>query len=233
VLIVISGIIVVAITLVVFRILGWRLTRFVITNKRIMATEGVLFRRVAMIPLLRVTDMRYEQGPIARLLNYGTFRLESANRRNAMRKISDLPRPDELYLRVVEEMYEPEAVERRIHFNRGVTPADIAEGSSVDDAEGVDAISKTDGAEILLQHGLPHQPRSSRLPIPSVDYNDIAEQVAEVATQLSKLATYINGLTPRSAARTATGDTALTADDAGLIPEATDTSARQGIPRTT
>lgn len=71
-------------------------------------------RRVAMIPLLRVTDLRYVQSPLGRLLNYATFRLESASFRNAMRKIVDLPNPNELYLRLVEEMYEPAAVEARL-----------------------------------------------------------------------------------------------------------------------
>src|SRR5262249_51302324 len=89
-------------------------TRFVITNKRLMSTEGVFARRVAMMPLLRVTDMRYAQSVLGRLLGYGTFTLESASRRNAMRRIVDLPNPNELYLRLVEGVYEPAAVEARL-----------------------------------------------------------------------------------------------------------------------
>jgi hypothetical protein len=58
-----------------------------------MSVEGVIRRRVGMIPLIRVTDMRYEQSPLGRMLAYGTFRLESANRANVMRTIKDLPTP--------------------------------------------------------------------------------------------------------------------------------------------
>lgn len=111
---VIALVVALAVLTAAHRGLAWYLGRFVITNKRLMSTEGVLFRRVGMIPLLRVTDMRYVQSPLGRLLNYGTFRLESANRRNVLRTIVDLPNPNELYLRVVEEMYEPQAVEARL-----------------------------------------------------------------------------------------------------------------------
>ncbi len=103
-----------AVLVIALRLTNWWFTRFVITNKRLMSTEGVLSRRVAMMPLLRVTDLRYAQSMLGRLLNYGDFTLESASRRNAMRRIVDLPNPNELYLRLVEEMYEPVAVEARL-----------------------------------------------------------------------------------------------------------------------
>ena len=67
-----------------------------------------------MMPLVRVTDMKYEQTPTGRALNYGTFVLESAGQEQALREIKNLPNPNELYLRVVEEMYEPQAVEARL-----------------------------------------------------------------------------------------------------------------------
>ena len=66
------------------------------------------------MPLIRVTDMKYAQSWLGRLLNYGTFRLESAGRMDRMRRIRNPPNPNELYLRVVEEMYEPGAVEVRL-----------------------------------------------------------------------------------------------------------------------
>jgi hypothetical protein len=66
------------------------------------------------MPLLRVTDMKYEQSALGRLLNYGTFILESAGQEQALREVKHLPNPNELYLRVVEEMYEPQAVEARL-----------------------------------------------------------------------------------------------------------------------
>jgi len=110
----IAGIAAAAALLAVFRVLGWYVARFVITNKRLMSTEGLVFRQVAMLPLARVTDVRYVQSPLGRMLSYATFKLESASRRNRLRKIVNLPNPNELYLRLIEEIYEPEAVEARL-----------------------------------------------------------------------------------------------------------------------
>lgn len=91
----------------------WHHDRFILTNKRVMAVSGIVTRDVAMMPLQRVTDMKYEQSVLGRFLNYGTFVLESAGQDQALREIPHLPRPNELYLRVVEEMYDPSAVEAR------------------------------------------------------------------------------------------------------------------------
>jgi membrane protein YdbS with pleckstrin-like domain len=99
---------------VAWRVADWHFDRFILTNKRVMKISGIITRKVAMMPLLRVTDMKYEQSPLGRLLNYGTFVLESAGQDQALREVPYLPNPNELYLRVVEEMYEPAAVEARM-----------------------------------------------------------------------------------------------------------------------
>ncbi|HEX8347884.1 MAG TPA: PH domain-containing protein [Actinoplanes sp.] len=99
---------------VTWEVFDWYYDRFILTNKRVMVVSGIITRKVAMMPLLRVTDMKYEQSPLGRLLNYGTFVLESAGQDQALREVKHLPNPNELYLRVVEEMYEPQAVEARL-----------------------------------------------------------------------------------------------------------------------
>jgi len=99
---------------VAWKVADWHFDRFILTNKRVMVVNGIITRHVAMMPLLRVTDMKYEQSPLGRALNYGTFVLESAGQDQALREIKHLPNPNELYLRVVEEMYEPQAVEARL-----------------------------------------------------------------------------------------------------------------------
>jgi membrane protein YdbS with pleckstrin-like domain len=99
---------------VAWSVADWFFDRFILTNKRVMVVRGLITRNVAMMPLLRVTDMKYEQSPLGRLLNYGTFVLESAGQDQALREVKHLPNPNELYLRVVEEMYEPAAVEARL-----------------------------------------------------------------------------------------------------------------------
>lgn len=103
-----------AMVYLVWKLLDWHFDRFILTNKRVMVVHGIITRDVAMMPLQRVTDMKYEQTPLGRVLNYGTFVLESAGQDQALREVPHLPNPNELYLRVVEEMYEPAAVEARL-----------------------------------------------------------------------------------------------------------------------
>jgi membrane protein YdbS with pleckstrin-like domain len=111
---------------VAWRVADWYFDRFILTNKRVMVVNGIVTRRVAMMPLLRVTDMKYEQSPLGRMLNYGTFVLESAGQEQALRTVKHLPNPNELYLRVVEEMYEPQAVEARLGRSADEARADDA-----------------------------------------------------------------------------------------------------------
>lgn len=91
----------------------WYYDRFILTNKRVMLVEGIIARKVAMLPLARVTDMKYTQSALGRVLRYGTFEIESAGQEQALRNVTNLPNPTDLYLQVVEEMYEPEASEAR------------------------------------------------------------------------------------------------------------------------
>jgi membrane protein YdbS with pleckstrin-like domain len=104
----------VAMSWVAWRIADWYFDRFILTNKRLMVVNGLITRKIAMMPLIKVTDMKYEQSPMGRMLNYGTFVLESAGQEQAFNRIDHLPSPNELYLRIVEEMYEPAAVEARL-----------------------------------------------------------------------------------------------------------------------
>ena len=109
---------------VLWDVAEWYYDRFILTNKRVMLIEGIIARRVAMMPLARVTDMKYTQSPLGRILGYGSFEIESAGQEQALRNVPNLPNPTDLYLQVVEEMYEPEASEARRR------PAKIDDGGS-------------------------------------------------------------------------------------------------------
>jgi membrane protein YdbS with pleckstrin-like domain len=98
---------------VLWDVAEWYYDRFILTNKRVMLIEGIISRRVAMMPLNRVTDMKYTQSALGRVLGYGLFEIESAGQDQALRNVKNLPNPTDLYLQVVEEMYEPEASEAR------------------------------------------------------------------------------------------------------------------------
>jgi Bacterial PH domain len=109
-----AGICVVGGVLASYAIVAWYFSRFVLTNKRLMLVQGVLRRRVSSVALSRITDLRYQQSLSGRILNFGSFVIEGAPWLSRMRRIADLPSPNELYLRTVEELYEPRAVEARL-----------------------------------------------------------------------------------------------------------------------
>jgi membrane protein YdbS with pleckstrin-like domain len=111
---------------VLWGMIDWYFVHFVLTNKRVMLIEGIFTRSVGMMPLARVTDMKYTQSPLGRVLGYGTFEIESAGQDQALRRVENLPNPTDLYLQVVEEMYEPEASEARRKAGAG---ADSDDGS--------------------------------------------------------------------------------------------------------
>jgi hypothetical protein len=92
----------------------WYVDRFVLTDKRVMLVQGLFTRRVATLPLVKVADLCYEQSLSGRVLGYGTFVVDEAGRSSGLRRVDDLPHPNELYLRLIEEMYEPQAVEARL-----------------------------------------------------------------------------------------------------------------------
>ncbi len=102
---------------VAWQVYEWWHERFVLTNKRVMLITGVLSRRVAMMPLARVTDMAYEQSLLGMTLNYGSFILESAGQDQALTNVKPLPHPRELYLLFCQEMYDPDAVSKGAEAN--------------------------------------------------------------------------------------------------------------------
>jgi uncharacterized membrane protein YdbT with pleckstrin-like domain len=83
-----------------FRIYAWLEDYFVVTSQRLLLAEGVFKKTVNMMPLGKVTDMRFERSATARLLGYGTFIVESAGQDQALSKIDHLPYPEQLYIEV-------------------------------------------------------------------------------------------------------------------------------------
>lgn len=92
----------------VWKLLVWRGDWFVATDKRLLLTYGVFNRKVAMMPFSKVTDMSYNQSLFGRLFDYGEFVLESAGQDQALRQIDWMPEPDDVYLRIVAEIFGPE-----------------------------------------------------------------------------------------------------------------------------
>jgi uncharacterized membrane protein YdbT with pleckstrin-like domain len=91
----------------VWRLLEWREDWFVLTDRRLLLRSGLLTRRIAMMPLIKITDMSYSRPPIGRLLGYGEIVIESAGQDQALRRIRHLPQPDGLYLEICDLLFGP------------------------------------------------------------------------------------------------------------------------------
>ena len=118
----------------VWRMLEWHQDWFVATDRRLLMTYGLVTRKVAMMPLAKVTDLSYNRSPLGRLLGYGEFVLESAGQEQAMHSVTWLPNPDELYRRICAEIFDPR--QRWVSAPSATTPRavgrrDPASGSQV------------------------------------------------------------------------------------------------------
>ena len=78
----------------------WAVDYFIVTSHRFILTSGVFSRRVAMMPLVKVTDMTFRRSALGRILGYGTFILESAGQDQALSTVDHIPYPEQLYLEV-------------------------------------------------------------------------------------------------------------------------------------
>ncbi|MCW2919624.1 MAG: rane-flanked domain protein [Actinomycetia bacterium] len=83
-----------------WKVFAWSIEYFLVTEHRVMLITGVLNRRVAMIPLGKVTDIALERSALGRMLGYGEFVMESAGQDQAMRNVKYMPYPEQLYLEV-------------------------------------------------------------------------------------------------------------------------------------
>jgi len=82
------------------RVAARQATYFTVTDNRMILVSGFVVRKVAMMPLARVTDMSFRRSALGRLLGYGEFIIESAGQKQALRTINFLPYPEQLYLEV-------------------------------------------------------------------------------------------------------------------------------------
>ena len=80
---------------------------FVATDKRFLLFYGFIRRRVAMMPLLKVTDMTYDRSILGRILGYGNFVLESAGQDQALSNIDHVPDADTHYRAICTQLFGP------------------------------------------------------------------------------------------------------------------------------
>ena len=75
----------------------WRADRIVVTDRRIFEVSGVLTRKVASMPLAKMTDITYQRSLLGRIFGYGELIVETAGQDQSLHRIAYLPRPDDFY----------------------------------------------------------------------------------------------------------------------------------------
>ena len=88
-----------------WQLLDWHHNWFVATDKRLLLRYGIITHKVAMMPLIRVTDMSSVRSIPGQFLGYGRFVLESAGQDQALREVKWVPQPDETYRAICAEIF--------------------------------------------------------------------------------------------------------------------------------
>ena len=70
--------------------LEWLTATYTITTKRLITREGLIARRGHDIPLLRISDVAYDMGPIDRVLGCGTLVISDASTHGQV-ELHDIP----------------------------------------------------------------------------------------------------------------------------------------------
>jgi membrane protein YdbS with pleckstrin-like domain len=93
-----------------FKAWEWSEDYFVVTSDRMLEASGVFTRKIAMMPLVKVTDMSFQRSTLGRLLGFGSFILESAGQDQALRTIDHVPYPEQLYLEICALIFPAEKI---------------------------------------------------------------------------------------------------------------------------
>jgi uncharacterized membrane protein YdbT with pleckstrin-like domain len=83
-----------------WQVLNWYVEEFAVTDKRVLLVSGLVIRNVAIMPLIKVTDLTYKRDVMGRILGYGTFIIESAGQDQALSRIAYVPRPLHRYRQI-------------------------------------------------------------------------------------------------------------------------------------
>jgi membrane protein YdbS with pleckstrin-like domain len=76
-------------------VLRWRLTTYELTTRRLQIRGGIVTRHGRDIPLIRITDVSFEQGPLDRLLGCGRLVVESAGEHGQI-VLTEIPHVEEV-----------------------------------------------------------------------------------------------------------------------------------------
>ena len=91
-----------------WKLLDWWNERLVVSDRRLLMITGLLTRKVAVMPMRKVTDLTFETPFIGRMFakwGWGTFIFESAGQDQALHRVPFVPRPEVLYHQLSDEIF--------------------------------------------------------------------------------------------------------------------------------
>lgn len=115
----------------IYLVIEWRDSWFGATHRRLVLIHGLITRKVAMMPLEKVTDMSYARSPMGQLFGYGEFVLESAGQEQALRSVTFIPSPDQLYRTLLGTMFGRKAATKSLAAAKQQPTTEPGSGESV------------------------------------------------------------------------------------------------------
>ena len=91
-----------------WKLLDWWNERLVVSDRRLLMITGLFSRRVAVMPIRKVTDLTLETPLIGRVFErwgWGTFVFESAGQDQAFHRVPFVPRPERLFHQLSDEIF--------------------------------------------------------------------------------------------------------------------------------
>lgn len=88
-----------------WRIGDWYVEKLVVTDKRVLLLTGIVTRKVAIMPLVKVTDLTFNRSAAGLMLGYGQFVVETAGQDQALSHIDFVPTPEKLYMQIMELLF--------------------------------------------------------------------------------------------------------------------------------
>ena len=84
----------------IWAIYEWYHETLIVTDKRLLLLTGIITRNVAIMPLVKVTDLTFNRSATGLMLGYGKFVVESAGQDQALSTIDFVPQPEKLYIQI-------------------------------------------------------------------------------------------------------------------------------------
>lgn len=88
-----------------YEVYSWYVEKLVVTDKRLLLLTGIITRNVAIMPLVKVTDLTFHRSAAGLMLGYGKFIVESAGQDQALSNIDFVPDPERMYIQISDLLF--------------------------------------------------------------------------------------------------------------------------------